>query len=566
MPSRKGRTPEDVCGCNMPDQYEQHLTDGKAALGSADWVAAREAFENALDAGAGVSARFGLADALWWLGKGEALVEQLESAYSDARAAGLTEERAWAALYLAFCQDTIFGNQPAAAGWCARGKRLIEERSLDKLRRYAALFESMILENIDEAERQAQTALDLARAAGDSTVELCAVAQLGEILIGQGRIRSGIGLLDEAMAGTTGGESRQLFSLAFASCSMIRGCQSCAEFDRASQWLRASNRFCERYNCPFLLLGCRTTYGALLFYSGDWTTAEQELHTALAESEDAAPVYYGEALATLADLYLAQGRIQQAEQLLAGRENDPCSAVSRARLHLLRGEVDAAAHTARHWRGALTGAPLPSARLLEVQGEADLLRGDRASAAATGHALMEQGAADSNALAAYGHRLLGYAAQNPIACREYLESALTAFRQLGMPYEAARSSLGLARALRETEPRMALLEARAAESTFRALGAERDVDAATALRRELGDAGREPGPRVKDDLTKREQQIMSLIGEGLNNPAIADQLCISRRTVEHHVSHILDKRGFTNRAEIAADAVRSTMEAAAKNR
>lgn len=549
----------------MAGQAESLVARGRAALERADWAAAQAAFQEALDHGADVSARLGLADALWWLGDATALVEQLETAYGEARSEGRVADSAWAALFLALCRSTVFGNRPVAAGWCARGRRLIEEHDLEGLRGYGALIESMVLEDVNAAERYAREAMELGRSAGDADVELCALAQLGEIRIRQGQIRAGIGLLDEAMAGATGGETGHLSTVMFASCCMIRGCQDCAEFDRARQWLGTSDRFCQRYGCPFLFIGCRTTYGGLLFFSGNWPAAEHELRAAMAECDQVAPVYHGEALATLADLRLAQGRDREAERLLAGREDDPRAAVARARLQLMRGNVDAAAQIARHWRGALSGRPLASARLKEVLGEADLLRGEREAAAATGQALVEQGAAESAVLAAYGQRLLGYAAVDLAAGGESLEYALTTFRQLGMPYEAARSSFGLARALCETEPRMALMEARAAESTFRALGAERDADAATALRRELGDAGRTPGPRVEGELTKREQQVMSLLGEGLSNPAIAERLCISRRTVEHHVSRILDKCGFTNRAEIAAEAVRRAMEASAKN-
>lgn len=39
-------------------------------------------------------------------------------------------------------------------------------------------------------------------------------------------------------------------------------------------------------------------------------------------------------------------------------------------------------------------------------------------------------------------------------------------------------------------------------------------------------------------LTQREKQILTLLAEGLNNPKIADQLFISRQTVETHRKHI----------------------------
>ena len=42
-------------------------------------------------------------------------------------------------------------------------------------------------------------------------------------------------------------------------------------------------------------------------------------------------------------------------------------------------------------------------------------------------------------------------------------------------------------------------------------------------------------------LTKREQEILDLIGKGLNNQQIADQLFISPRTVETHRTNIMQK-------------------------
>lgn len=52
-------------------------------------------------------------------------------------------------------------------------------------------------------------------------------------------------------------------------------------------------------------------------------------------------------------------------------------------------------------------------------------------------------------------------------------------------------------------------------------------------------------------LTKREQQVAELVATGLTNEAIANQLVISRRTVEGHVEHVLTKLGFTSRTQLA---------------
>lgn len=53
-------------------------------------------------------------------------------------------------------------------------------------------------------------------------------------------------------------------------------------------------------------------------------------------------------------------------------------------------------------------------------------------------------------------------------------------------------------------------------------------------------------------LTRREQQVVSLVTQGLSDKQIAKALVISQRTAEAHVEHILVKLGFTSRTQIAA--------------
>jgi DNA-binding CsgD family transcriptional regulator len=53
-------------------------------------------------------------------------------------------------------------------------------------------------------------------------------------------------------------------------------------------------------------------------------------------------------------------------------------------------------------------------------------------------------------------------------------------------------------------------------------------------------------------LTEREQEIVRLIAAGASNPEIAQQLFLSRKTVERHVSNVLKKVGARNRTELAA--------------
>ena len=51
-------------------------------------------------------------------------------------------------------------------------------------------------------------------------------------------------------------------------------------------------------------------------------------------------------------------------------------------------------------------------------------------------------------------------------------------------------------------------------------------------------------------LSSRELQILELVVRGLSNLKIANQLEISKRTVDNHISNILKKTSVTNRVEL----------------
>ena len=57
------------------------------------------------------------------------------------------------------------------------------------------------------------------------------------------------------------------------------------------------------------------------------------------------------------------------------------------------------------------------------------------------------------------------------------------------------------------------------------------------------------------NLTKREVEVLSLLAKGYNTPQIARTLHISRKTVEHHLSHIYKKIGVTCRTAAVVYAV-----------
>jgi len=63
--------------------------------------------------------------------------------------------------------------------------------------------------------------------------------------------------------------------------------------------------------------------------------------------------------------------------------------------------------------------------------------------------------------------------------------------------------------------------------------------------------------KISDDgLTDREQEVLQLIADGMNNRDIAAKLVISEKTVKTHVSNILNKLNLDDRTQAAIYALR----------
>jgi DNA-binding CsgD family transcriptional regulator len=140
-----------------------------------------------------------------------------------------------------------------------------------------------------------------------------------------------------------------------------------------------------------------------------------------------------------------------------------------------------------------------------------------------------------------------------------LEEAIGCFVELTMPLDEGIARLELARALQSGREELAVEQARTGLKIFERLGAAPYADRAAKLLRDLGAPGR-AAPRG-GDLSKRETEVLGLLGAGLSNAEIAERLVISPRTAEHHVASILRKLGLRNRSEAAAYAVREGVQA-----
>ena len=126
-------------------------------------------------------------------------------------------------------------------------------------------------------------------------------------------------------------------------------------------------------------------------------------------------------------------------------------------------------------------------------------------------------------------------------------TAAAAWERLGDPYERA----------------LELLESGEAEPTLEALAVLDGLGArpaATLARRRLRELGvvqvpRGPAGFVRVDaagLTERQAEILRLLAAGMTNAEIAARLVVSVRTVDHHVSAVLQKLGVATRREAAA--------------
>jgi len=72
-----------------------------------------------------------------------------------------------------------------------------------------------------------------------------------------------------------------------------------------------------------------------------------------------------------------------------------------------------------------------------------------------------------------------------------------------------------------------------------------------------GFSGRGGPPAAFPELTDRERSVLRLVADGRNNAAIGRQLGLATKTVANHVSNILTKLQFTDRAEAIVRARRA---------
>ncbi|MCZ4122489.1 response regulator [Streptomyces sp. H39-S7] len=64
-----------------------------------------------------------------------------------------------------------------------------------------------------------------------------------------------------------------------------------------------------------------------------------------------------------------------------------------------------------------------------------------------------------------------------------------------------------------------------------------------------------PEQPLPEDITRREREVLTLIGQGLPNRAIAEKLFISEATVKTHINNLFAKAGIRDRADAVRRAI-----------
>ena len=389
----------------------------------------------------------------------------------------------------------------------------------------------MVVEDLEAAIAAGCRALDLARRLDDTEATVYALSNIGAAELHAG-LEEGLAKLEEALALALEHDLEDYAGRAYFSIVWCAAIQR--RFDLADAYLRPGLEYCRERGLDtwrLYLLGARARTE---LQRGRWDQAAESAMLVLRDPRSA-PAPRGMALTALGLVRARRGDPEAAaplseEQLLAWPTEE-----------LLRFAPVAAARGEAAWLAgepAAVGRETDAALSLALRRQAPWVVGELASW--RWRAGLRDRLGPGAAAKPYALSLAGEPAQ-----------AAKAWRELGCPYEAA---MALADADAEDLLRRAYDE-------LQALGARPAAAIVARKLRERGVRGvpRGPRPRTRANpagLTARELEVLSLVAKGLRNTAIATQLVVSEKTVDHHVSAILRKLDVSTRGEAAVEAAR----------
>lgn len=443
------------------------------------------------------------------------------------------------------------GETARAGGWLARAQRLLDDGQ-DECVEQGYLLLPVALQSLGKGEAESASAtFERAAKIGErfGDLDLTALARQGQgrALLRRQKVEEGVNLLDEAMVALETHEASPVV-VGVVYCSVIDACQEIFDLHRAQEWTAALTHWCASQPDLVPFRGrCLVHRTEILQLHGDWPNAMDEAQRAcelfLRRPEHPAT---GAAFYQQAQLYRLRGEFSKAEKAYQqasqwGRTAQP----GLAQLRMAQGQTDAASAAIRRALNEVQGFA-QRARVLPAYVEIMLAAGDVAAASIAADEMAELaaylGAPLLNAASAYAQGSVLLARGDTQAALAELRHAWTVWRELEVPYEAARVRVLISLACREHgDEESAALELDAACAIFQQLGAAPDLARAEGLGRRV------EFPPVHG-LTKRELQVLRLLAGGATNKTIAAELSISRRTVDRHVSNIYDKLSVSSRA------------------
>ncbi len=85
--------------------------------------------------------------------------------------------------------------------------------------------------------------------------------------------------------------------------------------------------------------------------------------------------------------------------------------------------------------------------------------------------------------------------------------------------------------------------------TIRSVASGEAIFSPSIARRIMQHFNQPPAVEAFPELTEREREVLELLAQGLTNPAIAERLSLSVKTVRNRVSDIFTKLYVSDRAE-----------------
>jgi DNA-binding NarL/FixJ family response regulator len=448
--------------------------------------------------------------------------------------------------------NLLRGETGQASAWTARGQRLagdhecVERGYLD-----VAVAEQQLREGqADAALVTAGQAVAIGESVADADLTAAGLHAQGRALIQQGDVVAGLKRLDETMlAVVEGGLSPVMTARMY--CSVISTCQQVCALGRAREWTCAFSTVCEQQPqmVGFTSI-CLVHRAEIMQLQGAWQDALSEACRACEQAQLAERKPPGAALYQQAEIHRLRGEFAKAEDTYHDASELGCEPQpGLALLRLAQGRTDAACAAMRRLASA-TSDPLRRARLLPAHLEIMLAIGDIEDARRACDEL--RGLADAfdtdvlRAVVAQGAGAIALAECHAHKALDPLRCAFELWERLEAPYEAARVRVLIGDACRALgDDEAAELEHRAARSVFERLGAQPDLTRLDAPTTPVQLASSSP-------LTSRELQVLRLISTGRTNKEIAEELCLSERTIDRHVNNILTKLDVRSRAAATA--------------